>query len=128
MEVDASGSYGAKGYQEFQGLGVVGGGAAGGGGAGLITEDLRSYGQHGQFLMTQEELIDSGMAGGQHVFSQYRGGAFDGMALSEQFLDEYYSSVSIFKPKFVVILKDEDKANSLIWKPTTHAAFFLLCE
>ncbi|KAG7214811.1 hypothetical protein INR49_010703, partial [Caranx melampygus] len=97
VEVDATGGYGAKGYQEIRGLGVAGGGAAGGGaagggGAGLITTGLREYGQHGQYIVTQEEAIDSGMATGQHVFSGYRGGVFDGMALSEQFLDEYYSS------------------------------------
>ncbi|KAK9539280.1 hypothetical protein VZT92_004396 [Zoarces viviparus] len=76
------------------------GGAAGGGGALntsiLTSENMDLYNQYrhssGQAGM---DYVDAGMMTGQgQRFSQYRAGAFDGMALSDQFLGEYYSSKS----------------------------------
>ncbi|XP_071347518.1 desmoglein-2-like protein [Trachinotus anak] len=80
-------NYGVKEYGE------LGGGLAGG--ATTIITDKRD--QYGHYVIGQEEreIIDTGMVTGQeHLFSQYRAGAFDGMALSNQFLEEYYSSKS----------------------------------
>lgn len=43
---------------------------------------------------TDMEHMDGGMMQGQEHYSEYRGGLFDGMALSSEFLGEYYSNVS----------------------------------
>lgn len=40
------------------------------------------------------EHIDGGMILGREHYLEHRGGLFDGMALSSEFLGEYYSSVS----------------------------------
>lgn len=66
--------------------------AAGGGlvGGGTMTMDrFNHYGEH-----MDAKYVDGGMMLGQGQYSQYSGGAFDGMALSSEFLGEYYSNVS----------------------------------
>lgn len=65
----------------------------------LTTENTHMYNRYKRFVGHEEmELMDTGMLAGQeHLFSRYRAGVFDGMALSDQFLGEYYSSVSISK-------------------------------
>lgn len=79
---------------------------AAGGGAGLgavntsnLTTENMQYNQYRHFGGQDEmDYTGTGMLGGQeHLFSRYRAGAFDGMALSDQFLEEYYLSVSIAK-------------------------------
>ncbi|KAM6919718.1 desmoglein-2-like protein isoform 2-T2 [Lycodopsis pacificus] len=84
----------------YQGRVTELGGAAGGGGALntsiLTSENMDMYNQYrhssGQVGM---DYVEAGMMTGQgQRFSQYRAGAFDGMALSDQFLGEYYSSKS----------------------------------
>ncbi|XP_031711123.1 desmoglein-2-like isoform X1 [Anarrhichthys ocellatus] len=84
----------------YQGrLTELGGAAGGGGGLNtsiLTSENMDLYNQYrhsrGQVGM---DYVDAGMMTGQgQRFSQYRAGAFDGMALSDQFLGEYYSSKS----------------------------------
>lgn len=63
---------------------------AGAGGATMTLDNRFShYGEH-----IDMEHVDSGMMLGQGNYSEYRGGIFDGMALSSEFLGEYYSSVS----------------------------------
>ena len=94
---------GAAGGNGF--LGGFGSGAALGGGAGakggfnssslLTTENIHRYRQFGEQDM-EMDYIGGGMMTGQDQFSsRYRAGAYDGMALSEGFLAEYYGSVSI---------------------------------
>ncbi|XP_044076579.1 desmoglein-2-like [Siniperca chuatsi] len=80
------------------------GGAAGGGTticgaintATLTAEDMYRYNQYNHSSGQAEmDYIGAGMMTGQrHNFSQYRAEMFDGMALSGQFLGEYYSSKS----------------------------------
>lgn len=83
--------------------GALGGGALGGGayGGAFNTSNLTAENMHmyNQYNNTSGQMnVDTGMMTGQeHHFSQYGAGVFDGMALSEQFLGEYYSSVSILK-------------------------------
>lgn len=62
---------------------------AGGFGGDIMTLDHRfnRYGEH-----IDMEHVDSGLTQGH--YSEYRGGLFDGMALSSEFLGEYYSNVS----------------------------------
>ncbi|TKS79694.1 Desmoglein-2 Cadherin family member 5 HDGC [Collichthys lucidus] len=88
-----------KGY--LGGL-VDGGGAALGGGATMNTSDLTAenmhmYNRYNQF-MGQGDMNYTGagmMTGQEHLYSRYKdGGVFDGMALSDHFLGEYYSSKS----------------------------------
>lgn len=109
MEVDVGttnahniNTFGRKGYRgeaaEFQ---AIGGGAALGAvnTSTLTTENMHMYNQYKHFGGHDEmELMGTGMLAGQeHLFSRYRGGVFDGLALSDQYLEEYYSSVSISK-------------------------------
>lgn len=95
----------AKNINTYEGKGFLGGlveqgGAAGGSGARhtsiVTTENLNQYNQYrhtsGQVGM---DHTDAGMmTGHRQMGSQYMVGIFDGMALSDQFLGEYYSSVS----------------------------------
>lgn len=108
MEVDGGtinvknvNKYGGKGY--LGGLAEVGG-AAGGGAAlsgaintsTLTDENMHLYNQY-KHSSGQVELDCTGggmMTGQEHLYSRYRTGVFDGMALSHKFLGEYYSSVS----------------------------------
>ncbi|XP_034559697.1 desmoglein-2-like [Notolabrus celidotus] len=75
--------------------GAQGGGAAIGGSI-MTTEDIQRYSRYNQGHEHMEmDYMNSGMMTGQeHLYSRYRAGAFDGMALSELFLGEYYSSKS----------------------------------
>ncbi|KAM9349915.1 desmoglein-2-like protein [Symphorus nematophorus] len=97
--------YGGKGYLG----GLAGAGAAAGGGAALgamntstlTAENMHMYNQynHSSGQMEMDYAGGGGMMTGQeHLYSQYRTGAgagvFDGMALSDDFLGEYYSSKS----------------------------------
>ncbi|XP_068594074.1 desmoglein-2-like protein [Cebidichthys violaceus] len=90
-------TYERKGY--LGGLTELGGAAGGGGGLNtsiLTAENMDMYNQYhhssGQVGM---DYMDAGMKTGQgQRFSRYGAGAFDGMALSNQFLGEYYSSKS----------------------------------
>lgn len=66
----------------------MGAGAGGLGGAAMEHEYSR-WGEH-----IGMERVDGGMTLGQGHYSEYRGGLFDGMALSSEFLGEYYSNVS----------------------------------
>nr|XP_040027751.1 desmoglein-2-like [Gasterosteus aculeatus aculeatus] len=89
-------SFGAKGYPGGM---VELGGVAGGGAAlhnSFSRENQDLYNQHhvssGQVGM---DYVDAGMmAGRERLFSRYRAEAFDGMALSDHFLADYYSRQS----------------------------------
>lgn len=64
----------------------------------LTAENMHRYNQYNQFSEGKFDYMDSRVTTGQeHLYSGYKGGAFDGMALSDQFLGEYYFSVSIMK-------------------------------
>ncbi|XP_031150047.1 desmoglein-2-like isoform X2 [Sander lucioperca] len=106
VEVDG-GTMNAKKINTYEGKGYLGelnefGAAAGGDaafGRGLKTltmtaEDMRQYNQYNHSgWQGGLDYSDAGMMTGQeNNFSQYRAGAFDGMALSDQYLEEYYSS------------------------------------
>ncbi|XP_059201028.1 desmoglein-2-like protein isoform X2 [Centropristis striata] len=71
---------------------AAGGGAAFGGGMNTLTkENMHMYNTYNSQMGM--DYMDGGMMTGQeHLYSRYNAGAFDGMALSEQFLGEYYSS------------------------------------
>ena len=99
-------TYGGKGY--LGGLAEVGGAAGGGAALGamnastLTAENMHMYNQynHSSGQMDMDYAGGGGMMTGQeHLYSRYRAGAglFDGMALSDDFLGEYYSSVSTEK-------------------------------
>ncbi|XP_077472123.1 desmoglein-2-like protein isoform X2 [Stigmatopora argus] len=65
----------------------------------LTTDNVNMYNEYNQFSgQGRINVIDGGMMTGQSQFSQYRGGggggAWDDLALSDHFLDEYYSSKS----------------------------------
>ncbi|CAJ1072357.1 desmoglein-2-like [Xyrichtys novacula] len=73
-------------------LGGAQGGGAGIGGSILTTENINTFGRYNQSV---GQMDYSGMMTGQeHHYSRYNAGVFDGMALSEQFLGEYYLSKS----------------------------------
>ncbi|XP_028282552.1 desmoglein-2-like [Parambassis ranga] len=102
VEVDA-GTVNAKNINTFEGKGFLGG-LRGAGGAGMISstvntltaENMHLYNQY-KYSSGQEEMDfrGTGMMRGQDFgFSRYDGSAFDGMALSDHFLEEYYSSKS----------------------------------
>ncbi|XP_069013536.1 desmoglein-2-like protein [Embiotoca jacksoni] len=108
MEVDGGTTH-AKNINTYGGKGCLGGlielgGAAGGGAAlgsainnpTLTAENMDLYNQYRHFSGQEDrEFVGTGMmTGGQMSFSHYRGGVFDGMALSDEFLEEYYSSKS----------------------------------
>lgn len=80
--------YGTKvvpgGYHEF-------GGRTGG----MTTEQLQMYSQY-QKVHGHEDFLGGGIVTGKKdYYSQRQFGAFDGMALSDHFLGNYYISVSI---------------------------------
>ncbi|XP_074507506.1 desmoglein-2-like protein isoform X2 [Sebastes fasciatus] len=92
-------------FNTFEGKGYVGelnalGGAAGGVGAlnnsTLTTNDMYLHDKYGlSGGQVGMDYMDGGtMTGQEHRFSTYRAGAFDGMALSHQYLGEYYASKS----------------------------------
>lgn len=66
----------------------AGGGGFGSGGM-RISNRFSNYGEQ-----VGMEYMGGGMMLGQGNYSQYSGGIFDGMALSSEFLGEYYSTVS----------------------------------
>lgn len=78
------------------------GGAASGGAVNMSTVTAENMHQYNQYNYSGGQMgtdyTGAGMMTAQeHLYSRYRAGAFDGMALSEEFLGEYYSSVSIEK-------------------------------
>lgn len=94
-------TFGGKGY--LGGLAEVGGGAAVGGAAlgaintsSLTAEEMHLYNQYNNsFGQVEMDYMGGGMMTGQgHLYSKYRTGVFDGMSLSDEFLWQYYSSVS----------------------------------
>ncbi|KAG7525885.1 desmoglein-2-like [Solea senegalensis] len=98
IPVEVDGGINTQDINKFTGKGRFDGMTeVGGGGFGnvinistLTEEELHRYNLYKMLLAEQE-----GMKGGQEYhFSQYSGGLFDGMALSEQFLGEYYSRKS----------------------------------
>lgn len=68
-------------------MGFRGGSAAFGG---AVVEN--GYSRWGENI--EMERVDGGMSLGPGHYSEYRGGLYDGMALSSEFLGEYYSNVS----------------------------------
>ncbi|KAM9323251.1 desmoglein-2-like protein [Pholidichthys leucotaenia] len=98
VEVDG-GRVNAKDINTLRGRRYLGGlvdlgGASGG--ANLRAEDMHMYNYY-RYSSGQEdmEFMKTGMMGGQDMnLSHYRGGVFDGMALSDEFLWEYYSAKS----------------------------------
>lgn len=100
------GKINAHNINSFGGNGCLGGlveveeeagkGAALGGAVNTSTwMNTHLYSQYPNRGQEEMDYMGAGMMTGQeHRFSQYMAGAFDGMALSDQFLEEYYSSVS----------------------------------
>lgn len=75
---------GQGGYTEFVG-----------GSGGMTTEDMHLYTKY-QKLQGLGDYVGGGMVTGQSkYYSQRQFGAFDGIALSEGFLGNYYLNVSI---------------------------------
>lgn len=70
----------------------IGMGAGAGGLSGATMGLDHGYSRWGEHI--EMERVDGGMTLGHGHYSDYRGGAFDGMALSSEFLGEYYSNVS----------------------------------
>ncbi|KAF7668476.1 hypothetical protein LDENG_00008060 [Lucifuga dentata] len=103
VEVD-HGTIPAKDINNFRGKGFVGGlqGAGAGEGAGFgggvntttITENMHRYNQYGHSSGHLEMGYMGGgmMTGHENAFSRYKAEAYNGMALSDHFLQEYYSS------------------------------------
>lgn len=93
-------SYGGKGY--LKGLADADGGIVEGGAIRTSTSDLSMIKQYKNYTHPFKQ-IEMGQMGGdmtmgqRHHYSQYRAGIFDGMALSDEFLEDYYSSVSTLK-------------------------------
>ncbi|XP_074545677.1 desmoglein-2-like protein [Halichoeres trimaculatus] len=85
---------GRGGYPDGIELGGAPGGGAGCGNSSLTTENVQTYSRYKQSggQIEMDYLGAGTMTGQEHLYSQYRAGAFDGMALSEQFLGDYYSS------------------------------------
>ncbi|XP_042353188.1 desmoglein-2-like [Plectropomus leopardus] len=104
------GSMNAKNVNTFDEKGYLGGMAELGGAAGagaalggainqstLTTENMHLYNQYNQSGgQVGMDFRDAGgmMTGQENLYSRYRTGAFDGMALSDQFLWDYYSTKS----------------------------------
>ncbi|XP_061150985.1 desmoglein-2-like protein isoform X1 [Syngnathus typhle] len=85
---------GGKGF--LGGL-VEGGGAliSGNEHSNLTTNNVHMYNEYNQFSgHGRMNVMDGGTMTGQGHFSQYRGGAFDDLAVSDHFLEEYYTSKS----------------------------------
>lgn len=78
-------NYGKGHEADLIGMGM----GLGAGGGAIMTLDNRFDREH-----IHLEEVDGGMMLGQGHYSEYRGGLFDGMALSGEFLGEYYSNVS----------------------------------
>lgn len=73
----------------------AGGAVALGGGVNTSTLNMHQYSRYGQFSgQSGMDCVDGGMMTGQGHVSRYRADAYDGLALSDHFLGEYYSSVS----------------------------------
>ncbi|KAM8727098.1 desmoglein-2-like protein [Acanthopagrus schlegelii] len=72
------------------------GGAASGGAVNMSTVTAENMHQYNQYNYSGGQMgMDTGagmMTGQEHLHTRYRAGAFDGMALSEEFLGEYYTS------------------------------------
>lgn len=93
VEVDSAATkdvihYGDRGQGGFIELGGMEGGGINV--SGLTTEELSRYNQYRQWMAEKEEL----KLGQENYYSHYRDAMFDGMALSETFLGEYYSTKS----------------------------------
>ena len=102
-----SGKVNIEDIKNYEGNGYLEGLGESGGAGGCIdlttsavtAENMHLYNQYG-YLSGQNEMefMGGGMMAGQDMsFTHYKGGAFDGMALSDHFLGEYYLTVSIFK-------------------------------
>lgn len=85
--------YEHKGYPG--GLSEVDAGAGKGSfGAGIHTKDMYKYNKYERSRMEMDLRGSEMLTGQEHLYSRYSAGVFDGMALSDQFLGEYYSTVS----------------------------------
>ncbi|XP_061654604.1 desmoglein-2-like protein [Phyllopteryx taeniolatus] len=92
----------SKEINTLGGKGYLGGLAEGGGAiisgnqnSILTTDNVYLYNKYNRFSgQGQMNGINGGVMTGQSHFNQYRGGAFDNLALSDHFLGEYYSSKS----------------------------------
>ncbi|XP_034039169.1 desmoglein-2-like [Thalassophryne amazonica] len=100
VEVD----HGAKGAANFNTFGrhcyyggitagelAAGGAALGGGFSTLTTENIHQHGQY-QHSSGHMDMATGLISGGEHHLSTYRADVYEGMALSEEFLGEYYTS------------------------------------
>lgn len=67
---------------------------AGGGTGGMTAENMHMYSQYQNFHRQGDYFGGGTMTGQKHFHSQNKFGAFDGIALSQDFLGEYYISVS----------------------------------
>lgn len=92
MEISGAGvksrdvnNYG-KGQHDLIDMGMA---AGGGGGGTMLLDRFNRYGEH-----IDMEYMNGGTMLGAGNYSQYSAGLFDGMALSSEFLGEYYSNVS----------------------------------
>lgn len=100
VEVDGGGAVITKDIQTLSGGAALGGGGGGGGGGafggGTWMDTMDHYNQYSYYGRQGHmgHMQGGTMTGQEHYFSQSRAGFFDGMALSEDFLEEYYSSVS----------------------------------
>ncbi|KAK2822451.1 hypothetical protein Q5P01_022516 [Channa striata] len=89
-------TFAQKGHLGVNEFGAAGGGATLGAvnTSTLTAENMHMYNQYGHFGGQEDiDFMGTGMMTGQeHLFSQSTGGVFDGMAISDHFLEEYYSS------------------------------------
>lgn len=98
VEVDGGGAVITKDIQTLSGGAALGGGGGGGGGGafggGTWMDTMDHYNQYSYYGRQGHmgHMQGGTMTGQEHYFSQSRAGFFDGMALSEDFLEEYYSS------------------------------------
>lgn len=92
-----------EGHGYFGGLTELGGGAGGRGpykGSAIYTSNMTAdnmnlYNQYKYSSGQNMDFLNTGTMARQDMnFSQYRGGGWDGIALSEEFLWDYYSRVS----------------------------------
>lgn len=94
MDVNSYGGAGVHGGL-IEGATALGGAAVGGGltsSVFLTKENMHLYNHGGQMEM---DSMGGGMMTGQDQhFSRYRDGVLEGIALTDEFLEEYYSSVS----------------------------------
>ncbi|XP_054623900.1 desmoglein-2-like protein [Dunckerocampus dactyliophorus] len=117
-----------KDINTYEGKGYLGGLAELGGAAGgavalnahnnsfLTSENVHQYNEYSQSNgQARMGYIDGGMMTGQE---QYRGGPYDGLALSDHFLEEYYSSKASYaaqqsQQKDAVLVYDYEGKESL---------------